>query len=126
MQKKICQYSPIETQSSQEEKICGVTNAWSEEGISDHDDYSVVNLRTIYYDNRLETKKLEKIGIRDDPIVNMDDSVDLAKPECALRANTQRPTVENSTLRHETQALYCGIILRLCQQHGKYNRKDHS
>ena len=43
-----CSYSPEDLQARSEENLCGVINAWTEEGISDNDDYSVFNIRTIY------------------------------------------------------------------------------
>ena len=46
-----CSYSPEEPQVNTNEKFCGVINAWTEEGTSDNDDYSVLNFRTLYDDN---------------------------------------------------------------------------
>ena len=53
-----CSYSPENPQTRKDENFCGVIDAWTEEGASDYDDYSVLNIRTIYDTNRLETKKL--------------------------------------------------------------------
>ena len=58
-------YSPVDTQARIEEKFCGVIKAWTEEGISDNEDYSVLNIRTIYDTNDMETKKLVNIGLGD-------------------------------------------------------------
>ena len=49
----------------------GVIIAWTEGGTRDNDDSSVFNIRTIYDTNGLETKKLVKIGLGDDAIVNI-------------------------------------------------------
>ena len=58
-----CSYSPENLQARSEENFCGVINAWTEKGISDNDDYSVFNIKTIYDTNVLETKKLVNIGL---------------------------------------------------------------
>ena len=62
-------------------------NGWTEEGISDNDDYSVLNIRTIYDTNGLETKKLVNIGLGDDAIVNLNIPVDSASPVSFLKQN---------------------------------------
>ena len=72
---------------NQEQKFCGVINALTEEGIRNNDDYSVLNIRTIYNDNGLETEKLLINGLDDDTIVNMNISVDLASPINFLKEN---------------------------------------
>ena len=72
---------------NQEQNFCGVINALTEEGIRNNDDYSVLNIRTIYNDNGLETEKLLINGLDDDAIVNMNISVDLASPINFLKEN---------------------------------------
>ena len=62
-------------------------SAWTEEGTSDNDDYSVLNIRTIYNTNGLETKKLVKIGLGEDSKVNLNFSVDSASPISVLKQN---------------------------------------
>ena len=42
---------------------CGVINAWSESGQSNNDDYSVLNVKTIYDNQGKELKKLPNIGL---------------------------------------------------------------
>ena len=42
---------------------CGVINAWSESVQSDNDDYSVLNVTTIYDKKGQELKKLVNIGL---------------------------------------------------------------
>ena len=44
-------------------ECCGVSNAWSESGQSDNDDYSVLNVTTIYDNLGKELKKLLNIGL---------------------------------------------------------------
>ena len=56
-------YSPEGPQTRIEENFCGVINAWGDEGFSDNDDYYVLNIRTIYDTNGMETKKLGNIGL---------------------------------------------------------------
>ena len=62
-------------------------NAWTEEGTSDNGDYSVLNIRTIYDTNDVETKKLFNIGRGDDAIVNLNIPVDSASPVSFLKQN---------------------------------------
>ena len=78
---------PRDSQLNSEKKFCGRLNAWTEEGTSDNDDYSVLNIRTIYDDNGLETKKLVNIGSGEDAIVNMNIPVDSASPVSFLKMN---------------------------------------
>ena len=49
-----CSDSPEDPQAKIEEVFCGVINAWTEERISDNDDFSVFNIRTIYDNNGME------------------------------------------------------------------------
>ena len=56
-----CSYSPEDLLARIEGNFCGVINAWTEEGISDNDEYFVLNIRTIYDTIGMETKKLVKI-----------------------------------------------------------------
>ena len=39
-----CPYSPENKQARMGEKFCGLNNAWTEEGTSDKDNYSVLNI----------------------------------------------------------------------------------
>ena len=80
-----CTYFPEDLQARSEEDFCGVINAWTEEGISDNDDYSVLIIRTIYDINGMETKKLVNFGLGDDAIVNLIISVDSASPVSFLK-----------------------------------------
>ena len=58
-----CPYPPEDPQARIEKNFCGVINAWTEEGISANDVYSVLNIRTIYDTNCEETKKLVNIEL---------------------------------------------------------------
>ena len=82
-----CSYSPEDIQARSEENFCGVINAWTEEEISDNDDYSLLNIRTIYDTNGMETKKLVNIGLGDDAIVYLIIPVDSASPVSFLKQN---------------------------------------
>ena len=98
-----------------EENICAVINAWTEEGISDNDDYSVLNIRTIYDTNGLETKKLVNIGLGDDAIVNLNIPVDWASPVSFLKQNVlhklklRNPQLKIQPVEKKTRELYCGF-----------------
>ena len=102
-------------QSKQEENFCGVINAWTEEGISDNDDYSVLNIQTIYDDNCLETKKLVKIGFGEDASVNMNIPVDSASPVSFLKVNVfhqlklRDPQLKTLPVNNKVRAFYCGF-----------------
>ena len=51
--------SPEDSLVNSEVNFCGVIiNAWTEERTSDNDDHSVLNIRSIYDNNGLETKNL--------------------------------------------------------------------
>ena len=81
--------------------------AWTEEGTNDNDDYSVLNIRTIYDTNNLETKKFVNIGLGEDAIVNLNIPVDSASPVSFLKQNVlhelklEKPTIENPPSRQE-------------------------
>ena len=81
-----CPYSPEDPQARIQENIFfGVINAWTEERISDSGDYSVLNIRTIYDTNGMETKVLVNIGLGDDAVVNLIIPVDSASPVSFLK-----------------------------------------
>ena len=56
-------------------------------GHKSQQEQSVLNIRTIYDDNGLETKKFVNIGIGEDAIVNMNIPVDSASPVSFLKQN---------------------------------------
>ena len=90
-------------------------NAWTEEGISDNDDYSVLKIRTIYDTNGLETKKLVNIGLGDDAIVNLNNPVDWASPVSFLKQNVlhelklRNPQLKIHPVEKKIRELYCGF-----------------
>ena len=110
-----CSYSPEDLQVRSEENFCGVINAWTEKGISDNADYSVLNIRTIYDTNGLETKKLVNIGLGDDAIVNLNVPVDSASPVSFLKQNVlhelklRNPQLKIQPVEKKTRELYCGF-----------------
>ena len=83
--------------------INGIVIVINEEGISDNDDYSVLNIRTIYDTNGLENKKLVNIGLG----VNLNIPVDSASPVSFLKQNVlkriefEKSTIENTPGREE-------------------------
>ena len=92
-------------------------NARTEEGISDNDDYSVLNIRTIYETNGLETKTLVNIGLGDDAIVNLNIPVDSASPVSFLKQNVlhelklRNPQLKTHSVEKKTRELYCGFTI---------------
>ena len=59
-------------------ECCGVINAWSESGQSDIDDYSELNVTTIYDNEEKELKKLLNIGLGKENLVIVNIQVDSA------------------------------------------------
>ena len=68
-------------------KCCGVINSWSESGQSDNDDYSVLNVTTIYDNQRKKLKKLLNIGLGKQNQVFLIFQVDSASPLSFLERN---------------------------------------
>ena len=91
-------------------------NSWREEGISDNDDYSLMNIRSTYGDNGLETKKLVNIALDEDAIVNINIPVDLACPVSFLKQNVLHklklidPHLKILPVDKKFRALYCGFF----------------
>ena len=90
-------------------------NVWTEEGISDNDDYSVLNIRTIYDTNGMETKKLVNVGLGDDAIVNLNILLDSASPVSFLKQNVlhelklRNPYLKIHPVDKTTRELYSGF-----------------
>ena len=90
-------------------------NAWTEEGISDNDDYSVLNIRTIYDTNGVEIKKLVSIGLGEDAIVNLNIPVDSASPVSFLKQNVlhelklRNPQLKMHPVDKKICELFCGF-----------------
>ena len=101
-------YSPEDLQARSEENFCGMIKAWTEEGISDNDDYSVLNIRTIYDTNGLETKKLVKIGLGESEISQFEHSSGFGKPselpeaKFTTRTEVEKSTIEDTASRKES------------------------
>ena len=110
-----CSYSPEDQQATTDENCCGVINAWIEEASSDNDNYSVLNIRTIYDTKGLETKKLVNIGLREDAIVNLNIPVDSASPVIFLKHNVlhkvklRNPQLKIHPVDKKFRELYCGF-----------------
>ena len=111
-----------------EENLRGVINAWTEEGTSDNDDNSVLNIRTIYDDNGIETKKLVIIGLCEDAILNMNIPVDSASPVSLLKQNALHelklrvPQLKILPVDKKIHALYCGFTKDTIKFIGKIQR----
>ena len=92
-------------------ECCGVINAWSESGQSDNDDYSVLNVTTIYDDHGKELEKLLNIG--------------LASPASFLKQNVlhelklRDPFVKIYPVDKATKELYCGFTNNAIKITGK-------
>ena len=90
-------------------------NAWTKEGISDNDDYSVLNFRTIYDANGIETTKLVNIGLGDDAIVKLNIQVDSASPVSFPKQNVlhelklRDPHMKIHPVDKKTRELYGGF-----------------
>ena len=82
-----CSDSPEDPQLNTDENLCGVINAWTEEGTSDNDYYSVLNIRAIYDDIGLESKNFLNNGLGEDAIVNKNISLDSVSPVGFLKQN---------------------------------------
>ena len=110
-----CSYSPENPQERIDVNFCCVINAWTEEGISSNDDYSVLNIKTIYDTDGLETKKLVNIGLGEDAIVNLNIPVDLASTVNFLKQNVlhelklRNPRLKIHPVDKKNRELYCGF-----------------
>ena len=93
----------------------GVINAWSESEQSDNDDYSVLNVTTIYDDHGKELKKLLNIGLGNENQVILNIQVDSASPVGFLKQNVlhelklRDPYVKIYPVDKATKELYCGF-----------------
>ena len=85
--------------------------AWTEEGIIDN----ILNIRTIYDTNGMETKKLVNIVLGDDAIVNLNVPVDSASPVSFLKQDflhekkLRDPQLKIHSVDEKTRELYCGF-----------------
>ena len=70
----------IHNSLNSQKEFCGVTNAWTEAGLSDNDNYSVLNVTTIFDSNARELKKLLNIGLGKEKLVQLDIKFDSASP----------------------------------------------
>ena len=68
-------------------ECCGVINAWSECGQSENDDYSLLNVTTIFDNDGKEVKKLLNIGLGKENQVILNIQVDSASPVSFLKKN---------------------------------------
>ena len=93
----------------------GVINAWSESGQSENDDYSVLNVTTIFDDDGKELKKLLNIGLGKENQVILKIQVDSASPISFLKKNVlhelklRDPYLKIYPVDKATEILYCGF-----------------
>ena len=84
-------------------------------GQSNNDDYSVLNVTTIYDDQGKELKKLLNIGLGNENQVILNIQVDSASPVSFLKQNVLRelklrdPYVKIYPVDKATKELYCGF-----------------
>ena len=96
-------------------EFCGVINAWSESGQSENDDYSVLNVTTIFDDVGKELKKLLNIGLGKENQVILNKQVDSASPVSFLKKNVlhelklRDPYLKIYQVDKATKDLYCGV-----------------
>ena len=68
-------------------ECCGVIKAWLEAGQSENDDYSVLNVTTIFEEDGKGLKKLLNIGLGKENQVILNIQVDSASPVSFLKKN---------------------------------------
>ena len=96
-------------------ECCGVINAWSESGQSENDDYSVLNVTTIFDNDGKELKKLLNIGLGKENQVILNIQVDSASPVSFLKKNVlhelklRDPYLKIYPVDKTTRDLYCGF-----------------
>ena len=96
-------------------ECCGVINAWSESGQTENDDYSVLNVTTIFGQDGKELKKLVNIGLRKENQVILNIQVDSASPVSFLKKNVlhelklRDPYLKIYPVDKATKDLHCGF-----------------
>ena len=96
-------------------ECCGVINAWLESGQSENDDYSVLNVTTVFDNDGKELKKLLNIGLEKEIQVILNIQVDSASPVSFLKKNVlqelklQYPYLKIHPVAKATKNLYCGF-----------------
>ena len=96
-------------------ECCGVINAWLESGQSENDDYSVLNVPTIFGEDGKELKKLLNVGLGKENQVILNIQVDLASPVSFLTKNVLHelklhdPYLKIYPVDKATKDLYCGF-----------------
>ena len=96
-------------------KCCGAKNAWSGSGQSENEDYSVLNVTTIFDNDGKELKKLLNIGLGKENQVILNIQVDSASPVSFLKKNVlhelklRDPYLKIYPVVKATKDLYCGF-----------------
>ena len=106
-------------------ECCGVINAWSVSGQSENDDYSVLNVTTIFDEDGKELKKLLKIGLGKENQVILNIQVDSASPVSFFKKNViqelklRDPYLKIYPVDKATKDLYCGFTENAINISGK-------
>ena len=87
----LIQQSIYNSLNSQKE-FCGVINAWTEAGLSDNEDYSVLNVTTVFDSNGKDLKNLLNIGVGKEILVQLNIQIDSANP---ISFFEKKPQIEN-------------------------------
>ena len=96
-------------------ECCGFINAWLESEQSENDDYSVLNVTTIFDNDGKELKKLLIIGLGKENQVVLNMQVDSASPVIFLKKNVlhelklRDPYLKIHPVDKATKDLYCGF-----------------
>ena len=106
-------------------ECCGVINAWSESGQSENDDYSVLNVTTIFDNDGKELKKFLNIGLAKENQVVLNIQEDSASPVSFLKKNVlhevklRDPYLKIYPVEKATKDLYCGFTDNAIKISGK-------
>ena len=96
-------------------ECCGVINAWSESGQSENDDYSVINVTTVFDNDGKELKILLNMGLGKENQVILNIQVDSASPVSVLKKNVLHELklrdlyLKIHPVDKATKDLYCGF-----------------
>ena len=77
----------IHNSLNSQKEFCGVINAWAEAGLSDYDNYSVLNVTTIFDSNARKLKKLLNFGLGKENLVQLNIKFDSASPISFFKKN---------------------------------------
>ena len=67
---------PVYNSVNNQNEFCGVITAWTEAGLNDNDEYSVLNVITVFVSDGKELKKLLHSGLEKENLVHINNQVD--------------------------------------------------